>query len=113
MTRTVRFALVFLALGLVAFGLTRVRFDVDVLNLLPSDIAEVQGLKLYQQHFANSRELIVTVGSADAETTENAARNLAEFFSRRTDLISSVVWQPPWLEHPGQAAELLGFIWLN
>lgn len=113
MNRALRIILILLALGLIALGLTRVRFDVEVLNLLPSDVPEVKGLQLYQRHFANSRELILTIKGADAEKTEAAARSLAESFSQRTNLISSVTWQPPWLEHPDQAAELLGFIWLN
>ncbi len=44
-----------LFLALLALGLTRLRLDVEVLNLLPHKVPVVQGLKLYQQHFADSR----------------------------------------------------------
>ena len=47
-------ALLILAVGL---GFWRLQFDVDILNLLPPDEPTVQGLKLYQQHFTNAREL--------------------------------------------------------
>ena len=50
-----------LALIPIAFGLARLRFDVEVLNLLPADVPAVRGLKIYQQNFANARELIITV----------------------------------------------------
>ena len=51
----------------VGFGLSRLRVDTEVLDLLPPDQPAVQGLKLYQQHFANARELIITVRAPDAE----------------------------------------------
>ena len=56
-----------LLLVAVGLGLWRLRFDVDILNLLPPDEPTVQGLKLYQKHFANARELVVTLRAPDAE----------------------------------------------
>ena len=40
---------------LVLLGVARLRFDVEILDLLPGDVPAVAGLKLYQQHFANAR----------------------------------------------------------
>lgn len=97
----------------VAFGLKRLHFDVEVLNLLPPDLKVVQGLKLYQEHFANARELIITVKAANAEKAEETARDIVETLRTETNLVESVVWQPPWMEHPGQAAELIAYLWLN
>src|SRR5262245_30168735 len=94
-------------------GLTRLRFDVDVLNLLPADVPAVRGLKLYQQHFANARELILTVRATEAEAAEASARSLAETLRRQETLVRDVAWQPPWLERPVEAAELVAFLWLN
>src|SRR5947207_972841 len=102
-----------LALIPVGIGLARLRFDVEVLNLLPSDVAAVQGLKIYQQYFANARELVISVRAVNAEAAEQAARSLAERLRAETNLVSTATWQPPWLEHPGQAAEFLAFLWLN
>ena len=98
---------------LIALGLARLHFDVEVLDLLPSNNRAVEGLKLYQQHFSNARELIITVQTADAERTENAARAIANQLRKETNLVSNVTWQPPWLENPGQTAELIGYLWLN
>ena len=97
----------------IALGLARLRFDVEVLNLLPADAPAVHGLKIYQQHFANARELILYVHTADSETTESTARVIAERLRRETNLVAEVTWQPPWLEHPAQAAELIAYLWLN
>ncbi len=60
-----------------AFGVARLRFDADVLDLLPARIPAVQGLKLYQDHFSNSRELIITVQATSAETAKSAAQAIA------------------------------------
>ena len=113
MTRRFRFLPWLALLTLIVIGLLRLHFDVEILNLLPSDVPAVEGLKLYQQHFANARELILTVHSPDAETTGAAARAIAETLSEPDAQTASVTWQPPWLEHPGQSAELLAYLWLN
>ena len=103
-------ALLTVAVGL---GLCRLRFDVDILNLLPPDEPTVQGLKLYQQHFANARELVITLRAPDAERAERLADALATRLRQQTNLIASVSWQPPWMEHPDQMGELLGCLWFN
>ncbi|MBI2924195.1 MAG: MMPL family transporter [Verrucomicrobia bacterium] len=96
-----------------AAGVARLRFNVEVLDLLPGELPAVQGLKLYNQNFANARELLITVHAPDAEAAEHAARNIAESLRHEAELIASVTWQPPWLEQPGEAAELFAFLWLN
>ncbi len=98
---------------LIALGLARLHFDVEVLDLLPSNNRAVEGLKLYQEHFSNARELVVTVSGPDAEQTESAARAIALKLRQQTSLVTAVTWQPPWLENPGQTAELIGYLWLN
>lgn len=98
---------------LVALGLARLHFDVEVLDLLPSNLRAVEGLKLYQEYFSNARELIITVQSSDADQTENAARAIAENLRKQTNLVIAATWQPPWLENPGQTAELIGYLWIN
>ena len=65
-------------LVLIAIGLARLRFDAEVFDLLPSDLPVVQGLQLYQEHFANARELIVTLQATEAEQVEEAARSIAD-----------------------------------
>ena len=97
----------------VGVGVARLRFDAEVLDLLPAQVPAVQGLKLYQQHFTNARELIVTVRAADSDLAKTAAQAIANQLRAETNLISDVTWQPPWLEHPEQTSELIAFLWLN
>ncbi len=97
----------------IGLGLMRLRFDVEVMNLLPDEFSVVRGLKLYQTNFANARELIITVEADEAETAENAARSIALALRAATNLTTEVTWQPLWLEKPGQSAELVAYLWLN
>jgi len=97
----------------IALGLARLRFNVEVLDLLPADLPVVRGLKLYQQHFANARELIITLRATDAEQAESTAHSIADRLRAATNLVASVTWQPPWLERPGEVGELLAYLWLN
>jgi predicted exporter/lauroyl/myristoyl acyltransferase len=107
-----RWLLLLLAIP-IAVGLARLKFDSEVLDLLPGNLPVVHGLKLYQQHFSNARDLVITLRAADAEHTEHAARVLAEHLRPLTNLVADVTWEPPWIENPGQVGELLGYLWLN
>jgi predicted RND superfamily exporter protein/lauroyl/myristoyl acyltransferase len=99
--------------ALAALGFARLRFDADVLDLLPADIPGVQGLKAYQEHFSNARELIVSVRAPSANDAEQRAGELAACLRARTNLVSDATWQPAWTEHPAQAAELIAYLWFN
>jgi predicted RND superfamily exporter protein/predicted LPLAT superfamily acyltransferase len=97
----------------VCLGLARLRFDVDILDLLPPDEPTVQGLKLYQQHFTNARELVVTLRAPESDPAERLAGELAAHLRQQTNLVEDVTWQPPWMERPDQLGELLGWLWFN
>ena len=102
-----------LLLVAVGLGLARLRFDVDILDLLPPDEPSVQGLKLYQKHFTNARELVMTLRAADSETAEKLTSELAARLRQETNLVAEVTWQAPWMERPDQLGELLGWLWFN
>jgi predicted RND superfamily exporter protein/predicted LPLAT superfamily acyltransferase len=102
-----------LLLVAVGLGLARLRFDVDILDLLPPDEPSVQGLKLYQRHFTNARELVVTLRAPDSEKAGRLAGELAARLRQQTNLVEEVTWQPPWMERPDQLGELLGWLWFN
>ena len=97
----------------VGLGFCRLRFDVDVLDLLPPDEPSVQGLKLFERHFTNARELIITLHADNSDQAQNLASELAARLRKQTNLVEEVAWQPPWMEHPEQLGELLGWMWFN
>ena len=100
-------------LAAICLGAWRLSFDVEILDLLPPDEPAVQGLKLYQKHFTDAREMVVSVRATDAEKAERIAGTLAEKLRARTNLVAGATWEPPWLEQPGQLAEILACLWLN
>jgi predicted exporter len=95
-----------------AAGLSQLRLDVDVFNLLPANSRMVEGLKLYQRSFGSSRELVLSVRSEEAERTEHAARSLAQTMEA-SGLTSGVMWRSPFRENPIQLAEFLAYTWFN
>ncbi len=97
----------------VAWGLFRLRFDADVLNLLPSDLPAVGALKLHQQRFATGAETLVTLSGTDAEAAAKAAETVANRLSSMPEVARSVHWQSPWLENTGDAVENLAWLWLR
>ena len=67
-------------LGYVVFGLSRIRFDVDVVRLLPEGLKEAEATRLFLEHFAKEGELIVTVHGDDPKAVDEAADSLALAF---------------------------------
>lgn len=96
-----------------ALGLARLRFDTEVLDLLPMNVPSVEGVKIYQQKFSNSRELLITLTATNRESASAAAQAIAERLKTDTNLVADVIWRPPWLEHPEQTAELIAHLWFN
>ena len=96
-----------------AAGLIRLRFDADVLNLLPGDLPSVVALRLHQQYFTNARELLVTVSGTNPAAVSLAARTLATRLAGETRLVRSARWQAPWLDDPSAVAENLAWMWLQ
>ncbi len=94
-------------------GLARLRFDTDVLTLLPADLPAVRALLLHQRYFASSGELFVTVRGEDPDAVEESCRSLADRIRDSRGLARWVIWMPPWEEHPDLAAELVAAAWLN
>ena len=97
----------------VGWGLSRIKFDVDILRLLPTHLHQVQGLSLFLKHFAQPDELIITVEAKDQQKAETAANAVAAALNNRPDLVKRAVACPPWEKQPGDLAELLAFMAIN
>jgi predicted exporter/lauroyl/myristoyl acyltransferase len=55
----------------------------------------------------------MTLRAPDSDTAEKLAGELAARLREQTNLVEEVTWQPPWMEHPDQLGELLGWLWFN
>lgn len=106
--RWVLLALLLLATGL---GLSRIRVDANVLDLLPQDLVAVRGLKIFLGHFGQPRELIVMVESSDAAEAGALVDSLADNLRATSTL--TVHSAPPWAADPRELVPLAAYALLN
>ena len=97
---------------MIVFGVSRISFNVEILDVLPKSLDNVQALKSYREHFAPPDKLVMTVSSDDAERTEAAVEELIEGLSDQ-QLIGDARWQTGLEEDVEAGAEMLAYLWLN
>ncbi len=97
-----------------SFGLTRLRFDTDILAMLPAELPEVKGLKAFHEAFSRNDELILVLQGSeqDAGTLSGAAESLGKQLEAG-GLVKHARWKPRWNEEPQGIVELLAYLWLN
>jgi uncharacterized protein len=102
------------AILVASFGLTRLRFDTDILSMLPGELPEVKGLKAFHQAFSKNDELILVIDGSEsaAGTLPDAAASLGKKFEA-DGVAKHARWKPRWNEEPEGIAELLAYLWLN
>lgn len=108
--------MVLLGLGVLAaaLGITRLRFDPDILGILPQEMPEVRGLKVFHEAFSKNDELVVLIEGGEDDEGEMA--DIAQSLAR--ELVAAGVakqarWQPQWMDGGDDMAELLAYLWLN
>ena len=62
----------------VVVGLARLRLSVDVLELLPRGLPEVEGLRWHQRHFSAARDLWITLSADDPAVVERVTRTVVD-----------------------------------
>lgn len=95
-------------------GLMRLKFDTDILSMMPADLPEVKGLKAFHQAFARDNELIMLVeGSEQDEGSMPAAAESLAKHLEADGVVKRARWKPRWNDEPEGIAELLAYLWLN
>lgn len=102
------------AILLASAGLMRLRFDTDILSMLPGDLPEVKGLKAYHEAFSRNDELVMLIegGEDDEGTLADAAGSLARQLES-DGVVKHARWKPRWADDPAGLAEILAYAWLN
>lgn len=97
-----------------AMGLGRVKFETDVLAVLPGEMPEVEALQAFQRVFAKKGELILLIeGDPDqVGPLESVAEELSGQLLE-AGVTESIRWRPLWQDRDGGMAELIGWLWLN
>ena len=95
-------------------GLLRLRFDTDILSMLPGELPEVKGLKAFHEAFSRNDELILVIegGDDEAGSLPTAAESLGKKLEA-DGVVKHARWKPRWNEEPEGIAELLAYLWLN
>lgn len=95
-------------------GLMKLRFDTDILSMLPGDLPEVKGLKVFHEAFSRNNELVVLIegGPDDEGLLGEAAKSLGEHLEK-DGAAKRARWQPLWMSEPEGLSELLAYLWLN
>lgn len=104
------------AIAVAALGITRLKFDTDILSMLPGELPEVKGLKAHHQAFARQDEAILLLETEATGDEELTPAKLAESLAahlERDGVVKRARWQPQWTADPQGLSELLAYLWLN
>lgn len=95
-------------------GLLRLRFDTDILSMLPGNLPEVKGLKVFHEAFSRNNELIILLEGTEEDegTLGESAKSLGEHLEAE-GIAKRARWQPLWMSEPEGLSELLAYLWLN
>jgi len=107
-------ALLVIAILSASAGLLRLRFDTDILSMLPDELPEVKGLKAFHEAFSRNDEMIVLIegGESDEGTLGAAAESLGKKL-QADGVVKKARWQPSWMSEPDGLSDLLAYLWLN
>lgn len=104
-----------LAIAVLVFGLSRIRFESDVLGLMPMKVPEVRGLKVFQEHFTESSQVLVTLESAAVSVGRLAelAESLAGAFAGESEWVRDSQWREDRLQSGLGGLDWVAYFWLN
>ncbi|MDB6075682.1 MAG: putative rane protein, partial [Verrucomicrobiaceae bacterium] len=113
MFRLFHIALVIAIIVLGAIGISRLSYNVEILDLLPKGMPGVEGTALFQKVYDRPDQLIITVKGDSDVAADDAAEALVAALSKQPDLLRSVRHKPSWETHPEDMLELVAYSWLN
>lgn len=97
---------------ILALGLSQLRLEVSLFDLLPRDSPVVEGLRQYHENFGTSQELILSLRASDAAAAEHAVQALAKALEE-AKLSPGVIWRDPIRSEPATFGELIAYLWFN
>ncbi len=100
-------------------GWLQLRMDANIFTLLPGSIPEARGLKWFQESFADSGQVLLTLDARDLQ--EEGAKDkldvyvqsLGAFLKSREGLVKEALWTPPWQDDPSKMTETIAYLWFN
>ena len=94
------------------FGLSRLNYNVEVLDLLPQNMSGLEGTRVLRDTFQKANRLVITLEAEDAAVVEAAALSLEDHLMTLPQLCHKVSASPPMDRENGEAAgaELAGMV---
>ena len=94
------------------FGLLRLNYNVEVLDLLPQKMSGLEGTRVLRDTFQKANRLVITLEAEDAAVVEAAALSLSDHLATLTKLCHKVSATPPMDRENGEASgtELAGMV---
>ncbi len=109
----IKVGFVVVLVAMAGLGLSRISFNVDILQLLPTHLTQVRGLSLFLAHFALPDELLITIEGDEAAAVEKATGAIAGQLRAQPTLVRSVTDTAPWDSRPADLTELIAYLVLN
>ena len=113
MSRFLPILLVVGALVLGAVGISRLTYNVDLLDLLPRDLPGLAGTQMLRDTFQRPDRLVIAVEAPDPELAGKATDSLAARLQAEASLCRNVQSRPAWESNPQELAEMAAFAWWN
>jgi len=104
MQRWSYFLLIILTAGLGWFGISKLNYNVEVLDLLPQNMEGLEGTRVMRDTFQKANRLVITLEAADPAVAEAASLSLADHLSGLTTLCHKVSARPPMDSEGGETA---------
>ncbi|MDP4779335.1 MAG: MMPL family transporter [Akkermansiaceae bacterium] len=101
---------VLVVIGFSVAGLTRLRFETDILDVLPGNLPSVKALKVSQKHFDNDQRVALLLQGDGEEIYEE---DVAEFVEQMREKLSpaKVLYKSELEEDPAAFGQALADIW--
>ena len=100
----------FLLVVVLLAGFSRLRFDADPLGLLPGNLPAVAALRLHQQLFDGSREILVVLEAPTPDEARRFAEAVAGDLETMTPWVASARWE---MSLRDSLAENMAWMWLQ
>jgi len=99
-----------LIVGFCLIGLTRLRLNTNVLDVLPKSLPSVEALKVSQKYFDNDQQVVVLLESEKDEIEEADAGELAKLLRAKL-APAKVLYKSELEEDPSSSARALAALW--
>lgn len=97
-------------IGICVAGLTRLRLETNVLEILPKDLPSVEALKVSQKYFANDQQVVLVLKSEKDEIEEADAAEFTKLLREKLPT-SKVLYKSEIEEDPTTSARALAELW--